>query len=153
MGVHAVSDQSLGGGQVGQMVPGTGGEVGAELAHTTPGLHRAEQRHVLRGSAVLTGSHLPTMPRRDVPSPESRVPWSAGSHRQASAHFALLLEELQLPSSGLTNTQIAQRLVLSTRTIDHHVSAILQKLAVTSRQQAAELALASPTERRSERHP
>jgi DNA-binding NarL/FixJ family response regulator len=60
---------------------------------------------------------------------------------------------MQLLSSGLTNAQIAQRLVLSTRTIDHHVSAILQKLAVTSRQQAAELALASPTERRSGRHP
>jgi DNA-binding CsgD family transcriptional regulator/tetratricopeptide (TPR) repeat protein len=42
-------------------------------------------------------------------------------------------EVLGLLSEGLTNEQIAGRLVLSTRTVDHHVSAVLTKLGVGSR--------------------
>jgi DNA-binding CsgD family transcriptional regulator/tetratricopeptide (TPR) repeat protein len=51
-------------------------------------------------------------------------------------------EVLRLLAEGSTNTEIADRLVVSVRTVDHHVSAILQKLGVTNRQQAAEAALA-----------
>jgi DNA-binding CsgD family transcriptional regulator len=42
-------------------------------------------------------------------------------------------EVLGLLCEGLTNEQIAGRLVLSTRTVDHHVSAVLNKLGVGSR--------------------
>jgi len=42
--------------------------------------------------------------------------------------------------AGRTNTQIAAKLVLSVRTVDHHVSAVLQKLGVTSRHAAAQAA-------------
>jgi DNA-binding CsgD family transcriptional regulator/tetratricopeptide (TPR) repeat protein len=42
-------------------------------------------------------------------------------------------EVLALLCAGLTNEEIAQRLVLSARTVDHHVSAILAKLGVRSR--------------------
>jgi DNA-binding CsgD family transcriptional regulator/tetratricopeptide (TPR) repeat protein len=47
------------------------------------------------------------------------------------------LEVLLLVSEGLRNAQIADRLVLSERTVDHHVSAILGKLSVQTRGEAA----------------
>ncbi|GAA2900532.1 AAA family ATPase [Pseudonocardia halophobica] len=47
------------------------------------------------------------------------------------------LDVLALLADGLTNAEIAARLVISTRTADHHVSAILGKLGVHSRNEAA----------------
>ena len=46
-------------------------------------------------------------------------------------------EVLLLLCEGLTNEEIATRLVLSTRTVDHHVSAVLGKLGVSNRGAAA----------------
>ncbi len=46
------------------------------------------------------------------------------------------LEVLPLLAEGLRNAEIAQRLVVSQKTVDHHVSAILRKLGVGSRGQA-----------------
>ena len=47
------------------------------------------------------------------------------------------LEILRLVATGLSNAEIAQQLVLSPRTVDHHVSAILGKLGVPTRRDAA----------------
>src|SRR5262249_14679317 len=49
-------------------------------------------------------------------------------------------EILQLLAAGLRNSAIAQRLFLSTKTVDHHVSSILTKLGVPSRAEAAAMA-------------
>jgi len=51
-------------------------------------------------------------------------------------------EVLALLAEGLSNAEIADRAVVSRRTVDHHVSSILRKLGVSSRREAATLAAA-----------
>ena len=66
---------------------------------------------------------------RPAPAPRTRQ-HPLGLTRREDEVLALLCE-------GLTNEEIAERLVLSTRTVDHHVSAVLAKLGVASRGAAA----------------
>ncbi len=47
------------------------------------------------------------------------------------------IEVLRLISAGLTNSQVAERLFISRKTTDHHVSAILTKLQARTRYEAA----------------
>ena len=47
------------------------------------------------------------------------------------------LEVLALLADGLTNAEIAERLVVSPRTVEHHVAAVLTKLGAASRRDAA----------------
>ena len=67
------------------------------------------------------------MPRR--PRKEARANPAGLTERQ--------LAVLALVSEGLTNAEIADRLVVSVRTVDHHVAAVLAKLGVRSRREAA----------------
>ena len=57
------------------------------------------------------------------------------------------LEVLALIAEGLTNAEIAERLVVSQRTAEHHVAAVLTKLGATTRREAAQRAseLVDPT--------
>lgn len=65
-----------------------------------------------------------------------------GARAATRAHPAGLTpreqEVLSLLAKGLTDEQIAGRLVLSVRTVHHHVSAVLAKLGAASRHEAAE---------------
>lgn len=65
----------------------------------------------------------------------------AGARAATRAHPAGLTprqqEVLALLTAGLTDEQIAGRLVLSVRTVHHHVSSLLAKLEVCSRHEAA----------------
>jgi DNA-binding NarL/FixJ family response regulator len=47
------------------------------------------------------------------------------------------LEVLGLVAQGLTNAEIAERLVVSPRTAEHHVAAVLTKLGAATRRDAA----------------
>ncbi len=49
-------------------------------------------------------------------------------------------EVLELLAADLTNAEIADRLFLSTRTVDHHVSAILSRLGASTRAEAVSVA-------------
>jgi DNA-binding CsgD family transcriptional regulator len=63
------------------------------------------------------------------------------STRSNAAHLtARQLEILELLTQGLRNSEIADRLYLSGRTVDHHVSAILDKLGARSRTEASQQA-------------
>ena len=74
------------------------------------------------------------------------VPRGARSSTQEHP-FGLTRREAQILGrmrDGLRNAAIAKHLFLSTRTVDHHVSAILAKLGVTSRAEAIEIARQQP---------
>ena len=58
--------------------------------------------------------------------------------------FGLTARELEVLASlgqGLNNHAIARKLTLSTRTVEHHITSILQKMQVQSRNEAVALAL------------
>jgi DNA-binding CsgD family transcriptional regulator len=61
----------------------------------------------------------------------------AATRENPSGLTARELDVLRLVATGMRNSQIAERLVVSPKTIDHHVSAILGKLGVKTRTEAA----------------
>ena len=69
----------------------------------------------------------------------------AGSRATTRAHPLGLTrreaEVLELVCAGRTNSEISAELVLSPHTVDHHVSSVLAKLGVGTRQEAARLAV------------
>jgi DNA-binding NarL/FixJ family response regulator len=60
----------------------------------------------------------------------------AQTARNPAGLTAREMEVLALLAEGRTNLQLARRLHLSTKTVGHHVSAILDKLGVRSRAEA-----------------
>jgi len=61
----------------------------------------------------------------------------ARTRKNAFGLTARELQVLQLVAQGLTNAEIAARLCRSAKTVDHHVSSVLGKLSVASREAAA----------------
>jgi len=64
-----------------------------------------------------------------------------GANRATRSNPAMLttreLEVLTLVADNLSNAAIARRLFVSAKTVDHHASAILAKLGISSRRDAA----------------
>jgi ATP/maltotriose-dependent transcriptional regulator MalT len=75
--------------------------------------------------------------RLDLDRPSGDVGATAGSLRKLSRRE---VEVLALVAEGLTNHEIAERLVLSEHTVHRHVTNILRKLGLPSRTAAASLA-------------
>jgi DNA-binding CsgD family transcriptional regulator/tetratricopeptide (TPR) repeat protein len=84
-----------------------------------------------RPAAAIAARRLRELGERGLPrGPRPRT-------RQNPAGLtARQLEVLPLLAEGLRNAEIAERLVVSPKTVDHHVSAILSKLGVRSRLEA-----------------
>jgi DNA-binding CsgD family transcriptional regulator len=107
----------------------------ALVASTTgPPLRAAlDQLHALgaKPAAAIVSRRLRELGERRVP----RGPRASTSENPAGLTNCEL-EVLPLLAEGLRNVEIARRLVVSEKTVDHHVSAILRKLGVKSRGQA-----------------
>ena len=78
---------------------------------------------VVRQSLRTLGASVPRGPR-------------ASTRENPAELTAREIEVLELVAEGLRNAEIADRLVLSRRTVDHHVSAILRKLDAHTRGEA-----------------
>jgi len=84
-----------------------------------------------RAAAAVVVRRLRALGARGLP----RVP-RASTARNPGGLTGRELEVLSLVVQGLPNRQIAARLVVSPKTVEHHVSAILRKLGIQSRSQA-----------------
>ena len=86
---------------------------------------------------LLKLDDLRTIPHPPEPAPPSTSSGqSASSSASAESLTAREIEVLRLLSQDLSNPQIAERLVVSRRTVDAHLRSIYDKLGVKSRDAA-----------------
>ena len=101
-------------------------------------LRRAHEQLVALGArprAQMAARRLRELGARDVP----RGP-RASTRANPAGLTARELEVASLLADGLTNAAIADRLIVSAKTVDHHVSSVLTKLGVSSRRQVGDAA-------------
>jgi len=111
-------------------------EVRARLDEAAFEAAKEEGRAMSPGQAVEYALVEPATPDGDVPT---TTPSSAPEHPAGLTPREV--EVLGLVAEGLTNVEVAQRLFLSPRTIDTHLTSIYHKLGVSSRAAATRFAL------------
>jgi DNA-binding CsgD family transcriptional regulator len=94
--------------------------------------HATFDRLGARPAAALAARRL-----RELGAPTIPRGRRAATRANPAGLTARELEVLRLVARGLANHDIAARLFLSTRTVDHHVSALLGKLGIAGRADAA----------------
>ena len=100
-------------------------------------LHCRRALEALHALGARATAHVVTRRMRDRGARGLPRGPRAQTTRNPAQLTAREVEVLGLVAEGLRNAEIAERLVVSVRTVDHHVSAILRKLDVGSRAQAA----------------
>jgi ATP/maltotriose-dependent transcriptional regulator MalT len=100
----------------------------------------AEQIEAIRifddlGAAATAAKARQTLAAQGVSVPRGR---SQATREHSAGLTARQAEVLDLLAGGLTNTEIADKLFVSNRTVGNHVSAILMKLDVPNREAAVE---------------
>lgn len=86
----------------------------ARAAQVTRRLRAIGARSIPRGPRPATRAHAAGLTSREV-------------------------EVAELLAEGLSNAQIANRLVLAPKTVDHHVSSVLSKLGVATRREVGDV--------------
>jgi len=124
----------------------TWAELGCPFEHAIARFHSDEKAAIqaalaqlaaLGGTATTERLHA-LLRSRGLRAPDAAI---RGPRATTAAHPAGLTQReaqvLVLMAQGLTNGEIAARLVRSAKTVDHHVSAILAKLDARSRAEAS----------------
>lgn len=109
-------------------------ELAGALATDQPEGALAEARAALDGFERLPAARradAAAAMMRSLGSPGRSTARSSGSLTKREA------EVLDLLGHGLTNPEIAERLYISRKTVEHHVSRLLAKLGLRSRAEAA----------------
>jgi DNA-binding CsgD family transcriptional regulator len=110
-------------------------ELGRALAATAPEAARAEA-----GLALRAFERLGATVDADAAAALLRRLGGGGARAWPRGHGALTKRETEvmaLLADGCSNAQIAERLVISRRTAEHHVASILSKLGLRNRAEAA----------------
>jgi ATP/maltotriose-dependent transcriptional regulator MalT len=111
-------------------------EAALELAESGDAPAAAEAVRELEALGASASAHRVRERLRAMGAPVPRGP-RAGTRANPAGLTERQLAVLELLREGMTNAEIAERLVVSVRTVDHHVAAVLGKLGVRSRRDAA----------------
>ena len=97
------------------------------------------------GRAMTPEQAFAAQGRATIPSPSLAAPLSPPPTKPSPTYPAGLttreVEVLRLLAQGLTDAQIAERLVISPRTVNNHLTSIYSKIQVSSRAAATRYAI------------
>ena len=108
-----------------------------EALETLPGAVQA----AARGESWLSPTVASQVVRRAVQREQAQTPEAIESSQTESPLTPREMEILELLADGMDNTAIAEKLMVTKRTVQNHISNIYGKLEVTSRTEAMLIAI------------